>query len=342
MSLNKQQREEIQQFIIQNVRAHPLDIVRVTQERFKLSRTAVLRYIHLFEKQDQIRVEGLTKNRRYFLKTKHIFHKSYPLQDGLAEDKIWRDDIHPLFGGIKENVLAICNYGFTEIFNNAVDHSEGTNITIVVEFYADLISMTVIDNGTGIFNKIRQKYNLDDPMHALLELSKGKLTTDPDRHTGEGIFFTSRMFDTFIIASGNLTFGHKALDIFFEHDTPVEGTAVVMEISPFSERTPEGVFSQFVSNAAGDFGFDRTIVPVQLARIGNENLISRSQAKRLLARLDRFRTVVLDFAKIETIGRAFADEVFRVFTKSHPATIVIPLNENDSIKALIAEITKEK
>lgn len=341
MSLNKHQRQEIQQFIIQNVRAHPLDIVRVTQKRFNLSRTAILRYIHLLENQNRIKTEGLTKDRKYFLPKLQALNRSFALDQPLAEDKVWRIDVLPLFGGIKENVLEICNYGFTEIFNNAIDHSEGTEITIQMDIYADQISMIVMDNGIGIFNKIQREYQLDDPMHAILELSKGKLTTDPDSHTGEGIFFTSRMFDTFMIASGNLTYGHKSLDLFYEDDTRIEGTAVIMKISPLSDRTMNAVFSQFVSST-GDFGFDKTIVPVLLARIGNENLISRSQAKRLLARLERFRTVVLDFDKIETIGRAFADEVFRVFTKSHPATSVISTNENESIRALITEITKEK
>jgi RNA polymerase sigma-70 factor (ECF subfamily) len=39
--------------------------------------------------------------------------------------------------------------------------------------------------------------HLLDERHAILELSKDQLTTDPARHTGDGIFFTSRMFDSF-------------------------------------------------------------------------------------------------------------------------------------------------
>jgi anti-sigma regulatory factor (Ser/Thr protein kinase) len=265
----------------------------------------------------------------------HPFNKSYSLQQTSAGDGIWREDLCPLFGGIRENVLGICNYGFTEIFKNAVDHSEGTKITVGVEFSADLISMTVIDDGTGIFNKIWKKYTLDDPRHALLELSKGRLTTDPKSRKGEGIFFTSHMFDTFIIASGNLTSGHKAADLFIADETEVEGTAVIMKISPLSDRTTEEVISQFV----GGSGLDKTIVPVRLVQSGKESLTSRSQAKKLLARLDRFSSVVLDFAGVDGMGRGFADEVFRVFARSRPGTILIPIHENADIKALIAEMT---
>jgi anti-sigma regulatory factor (Ser/Thr protein kinase) len=31
----------------------------------------------------------------------------------------------------------------------------------------------------------------------MLELSKGKLTSEPDRHNGRGLFFTSRLADVF-------------------------------------------------------------------------------------------------------------------------------------------------
>ena len=56
--------------------------------------------------------------------------------------------------------------------------------------------------------------------------------------------------------------------------------------------------------------FNKTVVPVRLAQYGNDQLISRSQAKRVLARIDLFSTVLLDFEGVPAIGRAFADEVF--------------------------------
>lgn len=46
-------------------------------------------------------------------------------------------------------------------------------------------------------------------------------------------------------------------------------------------------------------------------------LDSRSQAKRLLARVDKFKKVIFDFDDVEPIGQAFADEVFCVFAKQH-------------------------
>jgi hypothetical protein len=148
------------------------------------------------------------------------------------------------------------------------------------------------------------------------------------------------MFDTFSIISDKLRFGSSTWDWLFESNQVVKGTMVHMEISPNSERTSASVFSKFMSTP-DEYGFDKTIVPVELARYGNENLVSRSQAKRLLARLDKFTTVMLDFANIEVIGRAFADEIFRVYVNQHPNTILLAINANESMQQLIKEIQSE-
>jgi hypothetical protein len=95
------------------------------------------------------------------------------------------------------------------------------------------------------------------------------------------------------------------------------GTFVDMEIDVSSTQTQVEVFDRF-SDKEEDYGFTRTHVPVALARHGTENLISRSQAKRLVARFDRFNDVLMDFATVPMIGQAFADEVFRVFQNAHP------------------------
>jgi hypothetical protein len=57
--------------------------------------------------------------------------------------------------------------------------------------------IVIYDEGEGIFKKIQRELGLLDARHSVLEISKGKLTTDPDNHTGEGVFFSSRMFDDF-------------------------------------------------------------------------------------------------------------------------------------------------
>ena len=72
---------------------------------------------------------------------------------------------------------------------------------------------------------------------------------------------------------------------------------------------------------------------------GYENLVSRSQAKRLLARVDRFKEVILDFADVHSIGQAFADEIFRVFSSQHPDVRIRVVNANDNILKMIRRVS---
>src|SRR5215472_1244229 len=99
-------------------------------------------------------------------------------------------------------------YGFTEIMNNAIEHSAGTKVNVSVDRNAITTHMYIHDDGQGIFKKIQRELGLHNEHDAVLELKKGKLTTDPVHHSGEGIFFTSRMFDNFSIHSGSVAYMH--------------------------------------------------------------------------------------------------------------------------------------
>jgi translation initiation factor IF-3 len=81
--------------------------------------------------------------------------------------------------------------------------------------------------------------------------------------------------------------------------------------------------------------FTKTIVSVRLVQYGDESVVTRSQAKRLLAGVDKVKVVVFDFAGVEAIGQAFADEVFRVFKKQHPEIEVMSLNANQEVSQMI-------
>jgi len=87
-------------------------------------------------------------------------------------------------------------------------------------------------------------------------------------------------------------------------------------------------------DAPDDFGFNETVVPMRLARYGDEQLVSRSQAKRLIARFDRFKRVVLDFQGIAEVGQAFADELFRVYAREHPDVELLPIHYSEQIERM--------
>ncbi|MGH8184514.1 MAG: ATP-binding protein, partial [Rhodanobacteraceae bacterium] len=218
----------------------------------------------------------------------------HPLK-GLTEDRVWSRDVAPLLNNLPANIIDIAHYGLTEMVNNAIDHSQGKQLTVTVLSKDGEASLRVADDGIGIFRKIAAALDLPDERIALLELSKGKFTTDPARHTGEGVFFASRAFDHFEIASGGLVFDHLAdndKNVLTDADPKRirPGTTINMSIATDSALTLKQVFEEY-SSGPDDYSFAKTIVPVRLAQVGDENLISRSQAKRLMQRIDKFQHV---------------------------------------------------
>lgn len=333
--------EDICRFIVEHVEAHPADIARFASSHFNISRQAVNKHLQRLVAEGSLKSEGNTRNRAYQLAPLAEWAHIYELGPETQEDVIWTDDIRSALGDLPENVMNLWHHGFTEMFNNAIDHSEGRRVIVRIQRNAASTEMLVNDDGVGIFRKIQREKRLLDERHALLELSKGKLTTDPRRHSGEGIFFTSRMFDTFQIMSSNTFFSHKlgdAADWLTERVNPEDsGTAVFMTLQNHTARTTRKIFDQFTTGE--DFGFSKTVVPVRLAQYGEDLLVSRSQARRMLARVEQFRSVVLDFKSVQSIGQAFADEVFRVFANEHPDIQLLPIFTNSEVKRMIAHVT---
>ena len=325
--------ETVRQFILDNVEKSPKDVINATAKKFNISRQAVYKHIKILINQ---KVLDRDDNGHYKLHPTEQWSETFTINKNTQEDVIWRNEISVRLGQIPDNAINIWHYGFTEMFNNVIDHSESEKATIIIDKTAYSTEIYIRDLGIGIFNKIMRAMNLLDERHAVLELTKGKLTTDPEHHTGEGIFFTSRMFDTFHIFSGNVILSHEYgvdEDWILEIKQPHVGTTIAMELKNNTSRTTKEIFDKFTSEE--DYGFNKTIVPVRLAQYGNESLISRSQAKRLLDRIDRFQIVIFDFTGVETIGQAFADEIFRVFATQHPSMEIVSIRANQEVLQVI-------
>ncbi|MBW2605273.1 MAG: DUF4325 domain-containing protein [Deltaproteobacteria bacterium] len=328
--------EEIRQFILKNVENHPKDLVKIASNKFDISRQAINKHIQILVKQKSIQAYGTTRSRQYSLRSVKVLEKSYSLGHNLEEDVVWRNDILLTMDDFPDNVINIWSYCFSEIFNNAIDHSRGKFVAVNVTKTAVTTEIYIYDDGEGIFKKIQRELNLLDESHAVLELSKGKLTTDPSRHTGEGIFFSSRMVDDFIILSGKTYFSHhhtNDIDWIMERQKSQKGTGVFMKMKNNTSKTLKKVFDQFTSGE--DYGFNKTVIPVNLVKYGDELLVSRSQAKRLLSRVDRFKTVILDFDGVEAIGQAFADEIFRVFASKNKEIRLVHIKANEDVEQMI-------
>lgn len=299
-----------------------------------ISRQAVAARLRRLASESVIKASGRGPARRYALLPLLSVRKSHSLA-GLDEHQVWKTDVAPLVADLAANVVAIWNYGVTEMVNNAIDHSEGKEVLLQIERNALRTTVRVCDDGEGIFHRIQRLMGLYDPRESILELAKGKLTTDPARHTGEGVFFSSKMFNRFSIMSRNLFFTNDVSNEswLIDGDEEIAGTNVAMVLDNDSTRTTSEVFEQYA--APDEFTFAKTTVPVRLAQHEGESLVSRSQAKRLTMRFERFKTVVLDFAGVEEIGQAFADQVFRVFQAAHPELEMVPIHMTESVRRMV-------
>lgn len=335
---NREKGVVIRRQILRDVGYHPSDLVNHIGGVFSITPQAVHNHVRRLEKEDRLRTTGKGKGKRYFLGAVRDNVITIELEDDLSEDTIWANNFRQIVEEVSDNVKEVCVYGFTEMVNNAIDHSGGDKLHIGVFKNGNNVSIFVTDNGEGIFKKITRLCNLADERQAILELSKGKLTTDPDRHTGEGIFFTSRVFDSFEIESKGLKFSHDDdldFDFILESAMLLEnaGTMVCMVIGLESDRKLRDVFDDFA--APDEYQFNKTVIPVKLAVYGNELLISRSQAKRLLTRIENFENVIFDFEGVESVGQAFADEIFRVYANQNPQIMIAPLNMTESVENMV-------
>ena len=258
---------------------------------------------------------------------------------GLDESRIWEEVAAALNldRALRPNVEAVVHYAFTEMLNNAIEHSETDRCSIRCRLDPGTFSFEVRDPGIGVFHSVASKLQLEDEQHALVELLKGRTTTMREAHTGEGIFFTSRAADRFVLRSHRIQieWSRSRDDVFVAQPRFLRGTQVLFAIQRSSRRQLETVFKAFAPEEY-DYQFEKTNVLVRLLK---GDYVSRSEARRLVANLEKFREIVLDFRGVKSIGQGFADEVFRVFARSHPNIGISVKNANAVTEAMIRHVS---
>lgn len=296
-------------------------------------------YQHLKQLESTMQVFECSKGYLH-LSQNRIMAKNFNV-DQIDEFDIFQEHIFPHIKKYQQ-VEEIISYVFTEMLNNVMDHSEGQDVHIALfeSPYGFLVS--IYDDGIGIFKKICTAKKLKDEQHAMLELSKGRLTTMPEAHSGEGIFFSSKVCDEFSIMSHGLIFHHKMdiselsdLEGLAKHSLS-NGTRVVFKVNKFTAKTIVDTFNQYTTtDNDGVPVFSKTIIKAKLLQYENESLVSRSQAKRLLTRLNEFKEAVIDFEGIKIVGQGFADEIFRVFSIRHPDIKISYINAASDVEFMI-------
>jgi hypothetical protein len=220
---------DVRAFVADAIQERRPSLARVIARHFRVSRPTAYNYLHALAAEGFLERIGRDN---YRLKARRL-HFEHAVK-GLAEHEVWDEELQPVLSDLPKNVQNIWHYGCTEMINNVIDNSESEMVVIEITRSGLGTVVRVHDLGVGIFRKISRALGLEDERHAVLELSKGKVTTDPENHTGEGIFFSSRAFDSFKILSGDVFFMHEnpePVDYIFGEERPtqdVAGTSVVM------------------------------------------------------------------------------------------------------------------
>lgn len=298
----------------------------------KISRQAAHRHLRKLARSGVVVSRGAGRSSRWELASSERTFR-YAIS-GLAEDRVW-DDITratPAVTTLSPEARSIAAYATTEMLNNAIDHSRSKTVDVRVESKKEGITFEIVDHGVGAFETVRAKLKLANEREALAEISKGKTTTMPERHSGEGIFFTSKAVSRFELDANGIAWvvDNTRMDFTVEKGTTKRGTRVRLVVPRKPKRTLRAVFDEYTVDDA----FARTRAVVRLFALGTD-FVSRSEARRMLAGLERFREVVFDFARVAAIGQGFADEVFRVWRASHPSIVVSVENATEDVAFMI-------
>lgn len=315
---------------------HGDDLVAHVMQRLDIGRRRARKLISMLVDAQWLTASGTPRRMRYGPGTMRQVVHHYPLT-GLQEDIPWARDFAPLLQ-LEPNVARLAQHAFTELLNNAIDHSGGTGVTVSVRQTGFHLQMLVSDDGCGIFDSIDRTWQIGDPAAAMMELGKGKLTTQPERHCGHGLFFVSRAADIFDLHANSSAFQRRPGRSGWFSLRPMErrGTSVFLAVALDTPRTLDDVLR---AHAEAGYGFDHTEVALRLLTGPSVGLESRAQARRVVARLTEFRRAKLDFSGIDDIGPAFADELFRVFARAHPDVELRPEAMAPRVAAMVASFS---
>ncbi len=330
MKFSKDKKEIIISYLLEKIAEGRDDAPKLVSKEFEINLNTVHTYLN--ELIDQGRI--IREKRGVYKLNENRVSFTFTRSGGDLEDDgyIFEYIVEPQITGLSDTIQQIWYYAVSEMINNVIDHSEAENVHVTV--VQDIRSTTVIiqDDGIGIFRKLQEYYGFRTFSDIAAELAKGKLTTDEIHHSGEGIFFTSRMMDTFFIYSDGHFYSRDKYTNEWEAfipDRKIEGTLVYLSLENNSRKTAKQIFDAYTNE---DGGFQRT--EIRLDSIFDKAPVSRSRAKRLCNRLTEFKEVVLDFEGIDWVGQGFMHQVFSVFHRENPDIQLKPKNMTQDVERM--------
>ena len=349
MSFTDQKRAEIEKYIFRKIALDDEALVSKTMDSFGISITSVKRYLKKAAEKGVI--EECTDRASGYVLTEQSWEEQVELGAVQPqEDKIYDELLQKRLAGCGQPAQRIWQYVCAEMLNNAIEHSRGSRIRIILQRNVLYTSVIIEDDGVGVLRTLMDYmagHGWDEPSEedALVELYKGKITSDASAHSGEGIFFSSKAVDAFAIWSGAKVYKCRGGELqavienhLLAYASRMEGigTMVMMVLENETSRKLSEVFDMY---ADVDEGFIRTRIPVKEACISGEP-VARSQARRICNRLTEFKEVILDFDGVEIMGQGFADEIFRVYAAAHPQVILCPVNMVREVSRMIRHVSR--
>lgn len=328
---------EIDKLILQIAEEGPVTNRMVVKElKSAYSRVTIAHHLRKLVELGKLQMIGAGRSIRYELpdQEKTIMYKNEELEEHIVLMDL--ESRYEFLKTLPENLQSIFTYAFSEMFNNAIEHSHSKKIQVSIWKKNSQLTFQVRDYGVGVFRNIMTKRRLQNEEEAIQDLLKGKVTTAPKAHSGEGIFFTSKISDHFSLKSYDyqLIVDNTLPDVFLEKmpvSTP--GTEVNFSIDLHTHKHLNDVFLAYQTSPE-EYGFDKTEVLIKLYTMGTI-YISRSQARRVLSGLEKFKTIILDFKDVPTVGQAFADEVFRVFKAKYPHINLQPIHMEPGVRFMV-------
>lgn len=349
MSFTDKKETEIKKYILRKIALDDANVIAKAMDSFDISITRVKRCLSEAVECNMI-VYAEDRACGYNL-VQNVVERKVALDGNKPEeDRLYAAFVEKNLAYCNENALRIWQYTCAEILNNAIEHSKGKSIRIIVKTNVLYSSVVIVDDGVGVFQTLLQymaKNGWEDPIEedAMVELYKGRITSDIQNHSGEGIFFSSRTVDEFAIWSDAKIYKcgyNKNIEIIKDrllaYASRIKniGTMVMMTLENNTQRKLREVFDMYTTL---EEGFIRTSIPIKDACLTGEP-VARSQARRICNRLDEFKEVIMDFNSVEFMGQGFADEIFRVYASNHPQVTLCPINMIPEVERMIRHVNR--
>ena len=147
----------------------------------KFSRAYINKILQSLRQEGKIILLGKANKARWIVAEKAIFEKEKSKilffrksfqNKNLSEDLVLKEikQNTGIFINLSDNISRILEYAFSEILNNAIEHSFSKKIDVLIKRTSDDINFVITDFGIGIFNNLLKNRNLKSELEAIQDL----------------------------------------------------------------------------------------------------------------------------------------------------------------------------